>query len=54
LRAAEEADVSYLSAEAGRVFPQAPFETVHYTWAGLRALARVEGVKEGKVRAIRC
>ena len=47
--AADEEDVRYLSTEAKRAFPQAPFEQVYYTYAGVRALARVEGVKEGKV-----
>ncbi|HEU5315088.1 MAG TPA: glycerol-3-phosphate dehydrogenase/oxidase [Chloroflexota bacterium] len=47
--AADEEDVRYLQAEARRAFPGAPFETVHYAYAGVRALVRVEGVKEGKV-----
>jgi glycerol-3-phosphate dehydrogenase len=47
--AADEQDVAYLSTEARRAFPSAPFDRVHYTWAGVRALGRVEGVKEGKV-----
>jgi glycerol-3-phosphate dehydrogenase len=47
--AADEADVRYLSTEAQRAFPQAPFAHVYYTWAGVRALGRVEGVKEGRV-----
>lgn len=47
--AADEADVRYLSTEARHVFPQAPFDEIYYTWAGVRALGRVEGVKEGAV-----
>lgn len=42
-------DVRYLSTEAQQAFPQAPFGHVHYTWVGVRALVRVEGVKEGQV-----
>ncbi len=47
--AADEDDVRYLLAESGRAFPKAPFHRVHYTWAGVRALVRTEGVKEGEV-----
>jgi glycerol-3-phosphate dehydrogenase len=47
--AADEADVRYLVAEARRAFPGAPFDRIHYTMAGVRALAREEGVKEGDV-----
>jgi glycerol-3-phosphate dehydrogenase len=47
--AADEADVRYLSGEARRAFPHGPFDQIHYTWAGVRALGRVEGVKEGRV-----
>jgi glycerol-3-phosphate dehydrogenase len=47
--AADEEDVRYLQTEARRAFPGAPFETVHYAYAGVRALVRVEGVKEGQV-----
>jgi glycerol-3-phosphate dehydrogenase len=47
--AADEEDVTYLSGEARRAFPEAPFDEVHYTWAGVRALVRAEGVKEGQV-----
>jgi glycerol-3-phosphate dehydrogenase len=47
--AATEEDVRYLSTEARRAFPKAPFDQVHYTWAGVRALVRQEGVKEGQV-----
>ena len=47
--AATEADVEYLVEEARRAFPAGRFDEVHYTWAGVRALVRVEGVDEGKV-----
>ncbi len=47
--AATEDDVRYLQQEARRAFPNAPFDKVHYTWAGVRALVREEGVSEGEV-----
>jgi glycerol-3-phosphate dehydrogenase len=47
--AATEDDVSYLVEEARRAFPGGRFDQVHYTWAGVRALVRVESVTEGKV-----
>lgn len=47
--AATEEDVRYLQTEARRAFPDAPFDRIHYTWAGVRALVRVEGVREGEV-----
>ena len=47
--AADRSDVSYLVSESRQAFPRAPFDEVHYTWAGVRALVRVEGVKEGQV-----
>jgi glycerol-3-phosphate dehydrogenase len=47
--AADAADVAYLTASARRAFPAAPFDHVYYTWAGVRALGRVEGVTEGQV-----
>src|SRR5207244_2534796 len=33
----------------GRAFPNAHFDEVYYTWAGVRALVRVEHVNAGKV-----
>jgi glycerol-3-phosphate dehydrogenase len=42
-------DVEYLRAEASRAFPHAPFDHILFTWAGVRALAREEGVAEGEV-----
>ncbi len=47
--AATEDDVRYLQTEARRAFPKAPFHDIHYTWAGVRALVREEGVREGEV-----
>ena len=47
--AADEEDVRYLIGEARRAFPSAPLDRVHYAYAGVRALVRVEGVKEGQV-----
>jgi glycerol-3-phosphate dehydrogenase len=47
--AASEEDVRYLQEEARRAFPTAPFDEIHFTWAGVRALVREEGVSEGEV-----
>jgi glycerol-3-phosphate dehydrogenase len=47
--AATQQDVEYLVEEAQRAFPSARFDQIHYTWAGVRALVRVEHVNEGKV-----
>ncbi|HKC91032.1 MAG TPA: glycerol-3-phosphate dehydrogenase/oxidase [Candidatus Limnocylindria bacterium] len=47
--AASEADVRYLQDEARRAFPSAPFDEIYFTWAGVRALVREEGVSEGEV-----
>ena len=47
--AATEEDVWYLQDEARRAFPSAPFDEIHFTWAGVRALVREEGVSEGEV-----
>jgi len=47
--AAEEEDVRYLQAEARHAFPTAPFDEIYFTWAGVRALVREEGVAEGDV-----
>ena len=47
--AATEEDVRYLQSEARRAFPNAPFDEIHFTWAGVRALVREEGVSEGEV-----
>lgn len=46
---ASREDVEYLRTEASRAFPQARFERIHFTWAGVRALVREEGVAEGEV-----
>jgi glycerol-3-phosphate dehydrogenase len=42
-------DVAYLQAAARRAFPHAPFDRILFTWAGVRALVRIEGVAEGEV-----
>jgi glycerol-3-phosphate dehydrogenase len=47
--AATHEDVEYLIAEARHVFPNGQFDRVFYTYAGVRALVRVESVKEGRV-----
>jgi glycerol-3-phosphate dehydrogenase len=47
--AATEADVAYLVEEAKRAFPSGEFDDILYTYAGVRALVRVEHVSEGKV-----
>jgi glycerol-3-phosphate dehydrogenase len=46
---ATEEDVRYLQQEARRAFPHAPFDQIYFTWAGVRALVREEGVSEGEV-----
>ena len=46
---ASEDDVRYLRSEAARAFPRASLDRIHFTWAGVRALVRVEGVSEGEV-----
>ncbi|MDQ6674420.1 MAG: glycerol-3-phosphate dehydrogenase/oxidase [Chloroflexota bacterium] len=47
--AASAEDVEYLIAEARHAFPGGRFDEVHYAWAGVRALVRVENVNEGQV-----
>jgi glycerol-3-phosphate dehydrogenase len=46
---ASSEDVEYLRREASRAFPREPFDRIHFTWAGVRALVREEGVAEGEV-----
>jgi glycerol-3-phosphate dehydrogenase len=46
---ASEDDVEYLRSEAAHAFPRASLDRIHFTWAGVRALVRVEGVTEGEV-----
>ena len=46
---ASEDDVEYLRSEAAHAFPNASLDRIHFTWAGVRALVRVEGVSEGEV-----
>ena len=47
--AASEADVAYLIEATQPTFPRTPVDDVAYTFAGARALERVEGVAEGRV-----
>ena len=47
--AASAEDVEYLVDEARRAFPEGRFDEIYYTWAGVRALVRIEHVSEGKV-----
>jgi glycerol-3-phosphate dehydrogenase len=47
--AATEQDVEYLVDEAHRAFPSGRFDQIHYAYAGVRALVRIEHVSEGKV-----
>ncbi len=47
--AASEEDVEYLIGEARAAFPAGRFDEIHYTYAGVRALVRMESVSEGKV-----
>jgi glycerol-3-phosphate dehydrogenase len=42
-------DVEYLRTEASRAFPRAAFDAILFTWAGVRALVREEGVAESEV-----
>lgn len=46
---ATEDDVRYLQTEARAAFPHAPFDVIHFTWVGIRALVRVDDVAEGEV-----
>jgi glycerol-3-phosphate dehydrogenase len=47
--AATEEDVEYLIDEARAAFPSGRFDDIYYTYAGVRALVRVESVSAGKV-----
>jgi glycerol-3-phosphate dehydrogenase len=49
LAVATEDDVRYLQTAARQAFPHAPFDRILFTWAGVRALVREEGVSEGQV-----
>lgn len=42
-------DVEYLLDEARRAFPNGMFDRIHYTYAGVRALVRMESRSAGKV-----
>jgi len=47
--AASHEDVEYLVEEARRAFPNGQFDQIHYTYAGIRALVRMESTSAGKV-----
>jgi glycerol-3-phosphate dehydrogenase len=42
-------DARYLLAEARYAYPNAPWETIHFTWAGVRSLMHIEGIPESDV-----
>jgi glycerol-3-phosphate dehydrogenase len=42
-------DARYLLAEARFAYPEAPWETIYFTWAGVRSLMHIEGVPESDV-----
>ena len=46
---ATDADVDYLVNEARRAFPAGQFDEIYYTYAGVRALVRMDNVGAGKV-----
>ncbi|GAC1324325.1 MAG: glycerol-3-phosphate dehydrogenase/oxidase [Chloroflexota bacterium] len=46
---ASEADVAYLQSEVRLAFPDGPVDEVLFTWAGVRALVKIDSVAEGKV-----
>lgn len=46
---ATEEDVEYLRESFKRFFPEIDLDTIHYTWAGVRSLLKVEGVDESDV-----
>jgi glycerol-3-phosphate dehydrogenase len=42
-------DAEYLLAEVRRAYPNAPWDPIHFTWAGVRSLMHIEGVPESDV-----
>jgi glycerol-3-phosphate dehydrogenase len=42
-------DIEYLRESFARFFPDVDLDTIHYTWAGVRSLLKVEGVDESDV-----
>ncbi len=42
-------DVEYLQSEVKKAFPKASWDQIYYTYAGVRSLLRIEGVKESSV-----
>lgn len=47
--AATDEDVRYLQEAVRRTLPHAPVDKILFTWAGVRALVREDGVSEGQV-----
>jgi glycerol-3-phosphate dehydrogenase len=45
----EPEDAQYLLAEVRRVYPNASWDPIHFTWAGVRSLMHIEGVPESDV-----
>jgi len=46
---ADQDDVRYLLSEARHFFPRAPWDPIHFTWAGVRSLMHIEGIPESDV-----
>lgn len=46
---ADERDVAYLASTVERALPDLPLDRIAYTWAGVRALARRDGVSATRV-----
>jgi glycerol-3-phosphate dehydrogenase len=42
-------DVEYLRSEIKKAFPRASWDQIYYTYAGVRSLLRIEGLKESSV-----
>ena len=45
----EREDIEYLLSEVRRAFPNAPWNPIYFTWAGVRSLMQIEGVAESDV-----
>jgi glycerol-3-phosphate dehydrogenase len=46
---ADEEDVRYLLSEVRHFYPHAPWDPIHFTWAGVRSLMHIEGIPESDV-----
>ena len=42
-------DARYLLAEARQAYPDAPWDTIYFTWAGVRSLMHIQGIPESDV-----